>query len=147
MRVLICLTAPVDCKIINKDRYGRFIAKCFVNGTDINELLVKDGWALAFRKYSPDYASAESHAKREGIGLWQGEFVQPWNWRSGTRLEDEKVQKNNDCLIKGNISSSGKIYHTPTSPLYARTKINTAKGEGWFCSEAEAEAAGWRAPR
>jgi endonuclease YncB( thermonuclease family) len=51
------------------------------------------------------------------------------------------------CHIKGNISDSGRIYHVPGSPAYERTKIDEAKGERWFCSEAEARAAGWRAPR
>ena len=50
-------------------------------------------------------------------------------------------------LIKGNISSNGnKIYHTPSSPWYAQTEVDAARGERWFCSEAEALAAGWRAP-
>ena len=137
----------VNCEVIDKDRYGRVIASCFVDGADINELLVKDGWALAYRQYSSDYASTEDQAKRENIGLWQGEFVEPWNWRRGERLEDVKVQKDSNCLIKGNISSSGKIYHLPSSPWYTRTKINTSKGERWFCTKEEAEAAGWRAPR
>ena len=137
----------VNCEILDKDRYGRFIARCLVNGTDVNELLVKEGWALAYRQYSKDYVRAEGQAKQNNIGLWQGKFVEPWNWRRGERLEDGTVQKDSNCLIKGNISSSGKIYHTPSSPWYARTKINTAKGERWFCSKEEAEAAGWRAPR
>jgi endonuclease YncB( thermonuclease family) len=51
------------------------------------------------------------------------------------------------CRIKGNISESGRIYHVPGSEWYDRTQINTARGERWFCSEAEAKAAGWRAPR
>jgi len=52
-----------------------------------------------------------------------------------------------DCRIKGNISSSGHIYHVPGSASYSATRIDTSKGERWFCSEEEAEAAGWRAPR
>lgn len=51
------------------------------------------------------------------------------------------------CRIKGNISESGRIYHVPGSEWYDRTQINTSRGERWFCSEAEAKAAGWRAPR
>jgi hypothetical protein len=39
-----------------------------------------------------------------------------------------------------------KIYHAPWSKHYAATRIDTAKGERRFCSEAEAKAAGWRAP-
>ena len=49
-----------------------------------------------------------------------------------------------ECRIKGNISRSGKIYHMPGMRHYAWTKIETSKGEKWFCSEEEAEAAGWR---
>jgi endonuclease YncB( thermonuclease family) len=51
------------------------------------------------------------------------------------------------CRIKGNISQSGQIYHVPGSPSYDQTKIDESKGERWFCTEAEARAAGWRAPR
>ena len=48
--------------------------------------------------------------------------------------------------VKGNISSSSgaHIYHIPGGRYYDRTKINTAKGERWFSTEAEASAAGWR---
>lgn len=50
------------------------------------------------------------------------------------------------CLIKGNISSRGeRIYHVPGGAYYSRTKISPAKGERFFCSEAEAVTAGWRA--
>ena len=137
----------VSCEVKDKDRYGRLVATCFVNGVDVNELLVSEGWAVAYRQYSKDYVSAEENAKKLGLGMWRGKFVQPWNWRRGERLEDARAYNTNDCLIKGNISSGGKIYHTPSSPWYARTKINELKGERWFCSEEEAEAAGWRAPR
>lgn len=51
------------------------------------------------------------------------------------------------CLIKGNISQSGRIYHLPGSPSYDQTKIDESKGERWFCSETEARAAGWRTAR
>ena len=48
---------------------------------------------------------------------------------------------------KGNISRSGKIYHVPGSGSYEKTRIDESKGERWFCTEEEAKAAGWRAPR
>ena len=53
------------------------------------------------------------------------------------------------CDIKGNISiSSGdKIYHLPGSEFYEKTRIDPDYGERWFCTQAEAEANGWRAPR
>lgn len=51
-----------------------------------------------------------------------------------------------NCPIKGNVSykTGERIYHTPDCPYYLSTKINDAYGERWFCTEAEARAAGWR---
>jgi endonuclease YncB( thermonuclease family) len=51
------------------------------------------------------------------------------------------------CLIKGNVSDSGRIYHVPGSRSYEQTKIDTSRGERWFCTEDDARAAGWRAPK
>jgi len=52
-----------------------------------------------------------------------------------------------NCLIKGNISDNGHIYHVPGSRSYDATKIDESKGERWFCTEEEASAAGWRPPK
>lgn len=50
-----------------------------------------------------------------------------------------------DCVIKGNINSKGEhIYHVPGARYYDETKIDESKGERWFCSESEAQDAGWR---
>jgi hypothetical protein len=48
------------------------------------------------------------------------------------------------CAIKGNVTRNGRIYHMPWSPWYPQTRIETDKGKRWFCTEAEALAAGWR---
>lgn len=54
-------------------------------------------------------------------------------------------QPSKSCRIKGNISSSGeRIYHVPGGQYYDVTRISRAKGERWFCSQAEARKAGWR---
>ena len=134
----------VACNINGRDRYKRLIAVCYAGNQDLNGLLVSDGLALAYRQYSKKYIEAENIAKLNKVGLWQGRFVKPWDWRKGKRLVKESTKHSDKCMIKGNISNSGKIYHTPASPWYKRTKINTGKGERWFCSEEEAKAAGWR---
>lgn len=48
--------------------------------------------------------------------------------------------------IKGNVSfdSGERIYHVAGQEYYGDTKIDPAYGERWFCSETEAQAAGWR---
>ncbi|MEZ4642375.1 MAG: SH3 domain-containing protein [Chloroflexota bacterium] len=50
------------------------------------------------------------------------------------------------CAIKGNVNSSGeKIYHVPGGSFYNRTDIKPEEGDRWFCTSAEAQAAGFRA--
>lgn len=49
------------------------------------------------------------------------------------------------CLIKGNIDDNGqRIYHLPGGYYYDFTVITESRGERWFCTETEAQAAGWR---
>jgi endonuclease YncB( thermonuclease family) len=138
----------VTCVERDRDRYDRVVAVCKVGGPkgrDIGAWMVSDGWALAYRKYSKDYVGDEDAAREAGNGLWRGKFIAPWEWRRGKRLASEAANDNRECPIKGNIGRGGtRIYHMPGGSYYARTKINEAKGERWFCSEDEAVAAGWR---
>lgn len=53
--------------------------------------------------------------------------------------------ENDACDIKGNVNTQGeRIYHVPGQRYYDKTVISASHGEQWFCSEAEARAAGWR---
>ena len=71
----------VTCETKDKDRYERLVSVCFVNGKDINSILVTNGWALAYRKYSNDYVNEEIEAMKNKLGLWSGKFTFPWEWR------------------------------------------------------------------
>ena len=71
----------VTCKSINKDRYKRFIAECFKEKRNINSWMVRNGHAVAYRKYSKKYLSYENIAKDNKHGLWSGIFEMPWVWR------------------------------------------------------------------
>ena len=135
----------VTCEGHEIDAYGRKIATCHARGIDLNAEMIRSGQALAFRRYSTVYVDEEDAARRGRKGLWAGYFDAPWDYRAKKwQVASQAVPQ--DCPIKGNITARGKIYHAPWSPHYARTRINEAKGERWFCSEAEALAAGWRAP-
>ena len=136
--------ALLRCKGEDLDNYGRLLATCFINDRNINAAMVQNGWAVAYRQYSHKYVFAEQTAKAEGQGLWQGRFDMPWDWREKSR---QTVTMAQNCTIKGNISDRGRIYHLPGSPAYDKTRINTERGERWFCSEEEAHAAGWRTSR
>jgi len=122
----------VDCVKKDTDRYGRTVATCYVGGSDIARQMVFEGWARAYRRFSTDYVGEEEAARQAHRGIWQ----QPLLAVGGGP---------GDCQIKGNISSNGQIYHVPGTRDYDMTRIDTSKGERWFCSEDEARAAGWRA--
>ncbi|MBB4189308.1 endonuclease YncB(thermonuclease family) [Sinorhizobium terangae] len=136
----------VDCDDRGQDGYGRTIAVCKVGGEDINATMVASGHAWAFRKYSNDYIDVENRAHQNRIGVWitDGETA-PWNYRA-QRWQLGLQEAPDGCPIKGNISENGLIYHTPWSPWYKKTKIDVKEGERWFCDEAQALKAGWRAP-
>ena len=57
-----------------KDRYGRVIGDVFVGGKLVNEVLVREGWAWNFVKYSrsPRLAELERQARAARRGLWAG---------------------------------------------------------------------------
>ena len=136
---------PIKCNFTGKDIYGRLIGECSVNNININSWLVRNGWAVAYRKYSEEYLDDEGFAQSNSLGIWQGSFIKPWRWRKGDRLGKKVELKKKGCNIKGNISSSDeKIYHTPNGQDYSRTKVSLQKGEKWFCSEKKALSEGWR---
>jgi endonuclease YncB( thermonuclease family) len=71
----------VTCDERDVDRYGRIVGRCLLGAVDINEWLVAQGLALAYRRYSLDYVAAEDQAREAGRGIWAGTFEPPWDWR------------------------------------------------------------------
>ena len=65
----------------NKDRYSRFIGICFVGQEDLNKWMVRNGYAIAYKRYSKDYILDEAYAKTNKLGLWSGTFLNPEKWR------------------------------------------------------------------
>lgn len=138
--------ARASCTPVDRDRYGRVVAVCRIGGVDLGRALVQRGMATAFRKYSDDYVADERRAKRARVGLHAGSFQNPAAHRAARAVQGDTPS--GSCRIKGNISRSGvRIYHLPGQRFYAATKIRRDQGERWFCSEANARAAGWRKAR
>lgn len=144
-RVLVSLTQQrrVECKAQALDKYGRVLAICFAGGLNVNAEMVKRGFAWAFVKYSKLYVAEEAVARQMKAGIWQGAAVPAWDHRAG-RWAGAASQAPQGCAIKGNVSRSGLIYHMPWSPWYQRVAMAPERGTRWFCTEAEAMAAGWR---
>ncbi|OGY26947.1 MAG: hypothetical protein A2Z11_02730 [Candidatus Woykebacteria bacterium RBG_16_43_9] len=134
------------------DKYGRLLryvylprGKAGVGEVFVNKILVQDGYAFSSTyppdvKYQDIFSKAEKEAREADRGLWSS-----CGFIAGAKTT---TAPETDCVIKGNISSSGeKIYHTPGQRYYNQTVISESKGERWFCSEDEATDVGWRKSR
>ena len=71
----------VECIANDIDRYKRYIAICSVNEININQWMVRNGWAIAYRYYSEDYIVDEEYAHDNKLGIWESEFVEPYTFR------------------------------------------------------------------
>lgn len=150
------------------DRRGRTVARCQVDGEDIQKWLARSGWALSYARMSHDYDADEAAAREAKAGMWQGAFIAPWDWRVRNKKTailgavkppeharaillasaSGPVAPSPDCTIKGNVNSAGEcIYHTLSSRWYTQIRMKISKGTRWFCSVEEAEAAGCRHTR
>ena len=156
---------PWSCHARRIDARGRTVARCEVDGEDIQKWMVANGWALAYVRFSRDYEADEKAAREAKAGMWAGAFIAPWDWRARNKNttilgaakppENAKtillasasgsVAPSPDCTIKGNVNRSGEcIYHQPSSRWYAKIEMKISKGTRWFCSVEDAEAAGCR---
>ena len=71
----------ITCKILDIDRYKRLIGECYIKNLNLNSWLVSNGYAVAYKKYSKKYVSDEINAKKNKLGIWQGKFEMPWDFR------------------------------------------------------------------
>lgn len=71
----------VDCKTNHIDKYSRYIAVCFAGGINLNQMMVKKGWAIAYKYYSLDFVLEEESARLNKKGIWRGKFQDPFEFR------------------------------------------------------------------
>ncbi|MBC9957634.1 thermonuclease family protein [Yimella sp. cx-51] len=152
----------------DKDRYGRLLRYVLLpDGRDVSQQMIAGGFGREYT-YAAAYAkqgtfrAAQSSAQAARAGLWgactyESAFNPPAT--SSTPTAPLAVAPSassttaaqapaGTCNIKGNINSKGeKIYHRPGQQAYDKTVITPSKGERMFCSESEAQAAGWRAAK
>ena len=75
----------VNCKEEEIDRYKRIVAECFVNNESLSKYLVRNGHAVAYRRYSMKFVEDEDYAKKNKLGLWSMSFDYPWDYRAKLR--------------------------------------------------------------
>jgi endonuclease YncB( thermonuclease family) len=152
-------------KIIPKRRAGL----CTVDGetTSLNQLLVRQGFALNSEPSAKEpFKDDETAARNDRRGLWRGCFVAPQEFRRGKKdgallgaacrsdkdreirqvLFPEEPATPPGCNIKAKFAVRARvtgnlgIYHLQGCRSYAPL----TKPDRWFCSEDDAQAAGFR---
>lgn len=116
---------------------------CRVGTQDIAAELVTRGAVFAQQGLFSSYGRLEQDARNAKRGLWKGVPERPEDYRA--RLwESAKKTAPQGCPIKGQISRNDRVYVVPWQASYTRVRIRQDKGERWFCTEAEAQAAGFK---
>lgn len=151
---------PVICVGTERDDYGRQLATCKVAGIDVGAAMLEQGWAVTYIGASAFYTALQNSAHTKKLGIWSSTFEEPRDYRLRTKTEPLPVagvalvsrarsraapaqSARNSCAIKGNNSRRGeRIYHLPGEPYYVETRA-----EAVFCTEAQAQAAGYRRSR
>jgi endonuclease YncB( thermonuclease family) len=76
---------PVACQEKDRDRYGRTVAICRASGEDLGAILVREGLAWAFVRYSSGYVGDERQAKANDLGVHTHQCIPAWEWRTQQR--------------------------------------------------------------
>lgn len=143
----------------DRDRYDRILRHVWtLDGVNVGIELIEAGLATEYtydRAYAgqAEYRDAEDRARGAGLGLWgacpgsEAPQAAPTPAQPMPLMPQQPSAPDPDtCTIKGNISTrtGEKIYHVPGQRYYDATQIDLSKGERWFCSEQDAQDAGWR---
>ena len=88
----------VSCIPISLDQYGRTVASCSVDRTDLAEWLVGNGLAIDWPQYSKGkFDPIQRKAEHEGRGVWSGSYVEPWLYRVCVRAGGRPVDCSDDA--------------------------------------------------
>ena len=144
--------------ISGMDDFGRLLGYVFLPSDSeyedeifVNQYLLEQGYAdvlplgqdMAYRRF---LTSSRNQAITKRKGIWEACENQEEKAETIFPLEKNNSPIDSKCLIKGNISEHGygRTYFSPGDPNYESVKISFNKGEQYFCTKEEAEAAGYK---
>lgn len=136
----------------DRDDFDRLLRLVIVDDLFVNSAMIREGLATSFNRphddiCAPLFTGDMMFAYQNKLGIWQEveDFV---DLPEGSSCPDGCIFPPTGCGIKGNINySDDYIYHLPGSGDYADVKIESERGEKWFCTIEEAISNGWRPPR
>lgn len=143
----------LELDVSERDKYSRILAYVYVDGVSAQEELLRRGLARVAYIYPPNtryvdqFQAIQETAQIAGVGIWSVENYAQEDGFYPEYVDDPEISKTKEnnpdtenCIVKGNISSSGeKIYHLKTGAYYDRTIP-----EECFSTEEAAKAAGYR---
>lgn len=80
----------VACSLNREDRFGRSLGYCSIDrpgvssvdpAKSLNAWMVRSGQAMAYRRFTTMFVPQEDYARSQNLGIWSGEFLEPWVWR------------------------------------------------------------------
>ncbi len=99
----------VICRKKDIDKYDRTVAVCRVGKVNLNRWMVREGYAVAYRKYSKAYVADEEAAKAAKRGIWAGTFENPAKWRHRSRVSARRATGKKRARARG----SSKLFSAP----------------------------------
>ena len=122
-----------------RDVNGRQVASVWIGNTWIDEELIKTGW-VAYSSSTVDKDHVLKNLDLQNRQTTKGIYSPLCTQREN--IADSK------CVVKGNIveewtKKGQKSYHFPGCIQYNTTLIELYRGEQWFCTEKQAQKAGY----
>lgn len=145
----------LTCLDLGERTYDRVVGRCYLRGRDLAVALIEAGAARPCLRHARAQGQERAYLQAERVAMQAqaGIYAGPLNPAAGfcdisapARQAALTQAPDPDCAIKGNVSANGRIYHMPGQRDYERVTMRGAETR-WFCSEAEAQAAGWRRAR
>ena len=110
---------PLICNIKGTDLYKRKLAICKLDGLDISQYMVEQGYAVAYTKYSDKYEIDEEYAINNNKGIWQGNFKEPEEFRKEQKLKQSKEAKSS--------TTQAKTLHKISNKTIPKKTVNNSK--------------------
>lgn len=134
-RVLL-FSRLTEIRATDVDRYGRLVARAYVDGVDTSLELVRMGLACHFKRYSSELvlAQGQQEAMKAGVGFWAPGAPKP---ACVTAEQPSKGVDINSGPFHGNTMS--RVFHAPDCPQYRCLNCTVV-----FETREEASAAGFK---
>jgi endonuclease YncB( thermonuclease family) len=116
---------------------------CKIGDVDVAAELVRGGHVFATSGLFASYGGIENEARANRAGIWGGQATRPSDYRA-QKWEEAKREAPDGCPIKGSVRGGRRFYVVPWARGYERVRVTQSRGERWFCSESEAQEAGFK---